>query len=101
VFHQSGWTDDALAGTDVEHRVVGWLGGLDPAWRHDLPLHFPRYHPGIRFARPFGSPLAIGAGRYRGPGLLVRGSRPLLVVDSKATGGHARKALIPEPDVEL
>jgi CRISPR-associated protein Csb2 len=71
-FHQAGWTDDALAGAEVEYRKVGWFRGLDLARQYELPpLKFPRYHLRIQFPRPVRGPLAIGAGRYRGMGVFA------------------------------
>jgi CRISPR-associated protein Csb2 len=72
-FHQAGWTDEALAGAEVEYRAVGWFRGLDLARNYDLPpLHFPRYHLRIRFSRPVPGPLVVGGGRFRGMGLFAR-----------------------------
>lgn len=72
-FHQAGWTPDALAGAQVEYRVVGWFRGLEVARNYSLPpLHFPRYHLRIRFARPLHGPLAVGGGRWRGLGLFAQ-----------------------------
>jgi CRISPR-associated protein Csb2 len=72
-FHHAGWTADALAGASVEYRNVGWFRGLDLAKAYDLPpLKFPRYHLRVTFPRPVRGPMAIGAGRYRGFGLLAR-----------------------------
>lgn len=72
-FYQAGWTSDALAGATVEYRPVGWFRGLDLARNYDLPpLHFPRYHLRVRFARPVPGPVVIGAGRFRGLGLFAR-----------------------------
>jgi CRISPR-associated protein Csb2 len=72
-FHQAGWTADALDGASVEYRTVGWFRGLDLAKAYDLPpLKYPRYHLRVRFPRPVRGPLAVGAGRYRGFGLLAR-----------------------------
>ena len=71
-FHQAGWTADALAGTEVEYRAVGWFRGLDLAKKYELPkLRFPRYHLRIRFSRPVAGPVVIGAGRYRGMGVFA------------------------------
>jgi CRISPR-associated protein Csb2 len=75
-FHQAGWTDDALAGAEVEYRPVGWFRGLDLAKNYELPpLRFPRYHVRVRFSHPIPGPLAIGAGRYRGLGLFAAEAR--------------------------
>jgi CRISPR-associated protein Csb2 len=71
-FHQAGWTDDALAGAEVEYRAVGWFPGVDAAKNYELPpLRFPRYHLRIQFPRAVAGPLAIGGGRYRGVGLFA------------------------------
>lgn len=71
-FHQAGWTVDALAGTEVEYRKVGWFGGLDLAGNYDLPpLKWPRYHVRVKFPRKVRGPIAVGAGRYRGFGLFA------------------------------
>ncbi len=71
-FRQAGWTDDALAGAELEYRKVGWFQGLDLAGKYDLPpLKFPRYHVRVRFKHPVTGPLAVGAGRYRGFGLFA------------------------------
>jgi len=72
-FRQAGWTDDALVGASVEYRTVGWFRGLDLAKAYDLPpLKYPRYHLRVRFPRKVRGPITIGAGRYRGFGLLAR-----------------------------
>jgi CRISPR-associated protein Csb2 len=72
-FHQAGWTADALDGASVEYRTVGWFRGLDLAKAYDLPpLKYPRYHLRVRFPRKVRGPITIGAGRYRGFGLLAR-----------------------------
>jgi CRISPR-associated protein Csb2 len=72
-FHQAGWTADALAGASVEYRKVGWFRGLDLAKAYELPpLKYPRYHLRVTFPRLVRGPIAIGAGRYRGFGLLAR-----------------------------
>jgi len=72
-FHQAGWTDDALAGAEVEYRTVGWFRGLDLAGNYDLPpLRFPRYHLRVTFPTTVAGPLAVGGGRYRGLGLFAR-----------------------------
>lgn len=71
-FHQAGWTADALAEASVEYRKVGWFRGLDQAGNYDLPpLKFPRYHLRVTFPRKVRGPIAIGAGRYRGLGLMA------------------------------
>lgn len=72
-FLQAGWTEDSLAGAEIEYRPIGWLRGLDLARNYELPpLRFPRYHLRLQFACPVRGPLAIGAGRYRGLGLFAR-----------------------------
>jgi CRISPR-associated protein Csb2 len=72
-FHQAGWTDDALAGTEVEYRAVGWFRGLELSKNYTLPpLRFPRFHLRVTFPRAVPGPIAIGAGRYRGLGLFAR-----------------------------
>jgi CRISPR-associated protein Csb2 len=71
-FQQAGWTADTLGGTQLEYRPVGWLRGLDVARNYRLPpLQYPRYHVRVQFPRPIPGPLVIGAGRYRGMGLLA------------------------------
>ncbi len=71
-FHQAGWSADALAGAEVEYRTVGWFRGLDLAKAYDLPpLKYPRYHLRVKFPRKVRGPIAVGAGRYRGFGLLA------------------------------
>ena len=74
-FHQAGWSADALAGATVEYRTVGWFRGLDLAKSYDLPpLKYPRYHLRVTFPRKVSGPIAVGAGRYRGFGLLAADS---------------------------
>jgi CRISPR-associated protein Csb2 len=71
-FHNAGFTPDALDGTEIEYRKVGWFQKLGQAYEYDLPpLHYPRYHVRVRFARPVRGPLVVGAGRYRGFGLFA------------------------------
>jgi CRISPR-associated protein Csb2 len=71
-FLQAGWTPDALAGAEAEYRSVGWFPGLDLANAYaDKRLAYPRYHVRVRFPRPVRGPIAVGAGRYRGFGLMA------------------------------
>ncbi len=74
-FHQAGWSADALAGSELEYRRVGWLRGLELAGKYVLSkVPYPRYHVRVTFRQPVRGPVAVGAGRYRGFGLFVRES---------------------------
>src|SRR5262249_43741239 len=72
-FHQAGWTDDALAGAEVQYRTAGSFRGLELSKDYSLlPLRFPRFHLRATFPHAVAGPLAIGAGRYRGLGVFAR-----------------------------
>lgn len=74
-FHQAGWSADALAGSELDYRRVGWLRGLELAGNYVLSkVPYPRYHVRVTFRQPVRGPVAVGAGRYRGFGLFVRES---------------------------
>lgn len=74
-FHQAGWSADALAGSELDYRRVGWLRGLELAGKYVLSkVPYPRYHLRVTFRQPVRGPVAVGAGRYRGFGLFVRES---------------------------
>lgn len=58
----------------LDWRPVGFRPGADLAIRYERPdkLVGSIYHLRVRFAHPIAGPLAIGAGRFRGFGLLAR-----------------------------
>jgi CRISPR-associated protein Csb2 len=77
---QAGFADEIADAADLDWRKVAFLPGARPAWEFDPPAHlkmFPRYHVRIRFRHPDGrplpvrGPLAVGAGRHYGLGLLA------------------------------
>ena len=76
-FRQAGWPREVLEHPefDFDFRKVGFLPGLEHADRYVLPEHpqvkGPRYHVWVRFPQAVPGPLAVGALRYRGFGLLV------------------------------
>ena len=73
-FGQAGWSPDALAGAELEYRSIGWFRGLDRARNYTRPDkldRYPAYHVRVRFPHPIRGPLVVGAGRYRGLGLLA------------------------------
>jgi CRISPR-associated protein Csb2 len=73
-FAQAGLPREVVAGiAELDWRPVGYRAGVDLAVRYVPPdqLGGRRSHVRVRFARPVPGPLAVGAGRYRGFGLLV------------------------------
>ncbi len=77
-FRQTGLAPELLNHPefDFDFRKVGFLPGVDHADRYVLPEHpkvkGPRYHVWVRFPHAIPGPLAVGALRYRGFGLMVR-----------------------------
>jgi CRISPR-associated protein Csb2 len=73
-FLQAGWTKELVESAEVEWRRVGFRAGVDLADRYAVPeplARFRRYHVRLRFPVPVRGPLAVGAGRYRGIGVLA------------------------------
>ena len=57
---------------ELEWRDVGFRPGVDLARRYSLNTpRYPRYHVRVRFTCPVRGPLSVGAGRYRGLGVLA------------------------------
>ncbi len=73
-FQQTGYSPDLLQRTEIDWRKVGFRAGVDHASRYLPPKnldHRPRYHVCVRFPVPIPGPVAIGAGRFRGFGLMA------------------------------
>jgi CRISPR-associated protein Csb2 len=58
---------------DFEWQPFGFRSGVEPAhaFRRPENLHGTMVHVRLRFRKPMQGPIAIGAGRYRGFGLMV------------------------------
>ena len=74
-FRQAGFAPELLRATQIDFRKVGFLPGVDHADRYELPeqpkVKGPRYHVQVRFPHALPGPIAVGALRYRGFGLMV------------------------------
>jgi CRISPR-associated protein Csb2 len=71
-FEQGGLPGESVRQAAVEYREPGFRPGVDLARRYRLePLAFPRYHVRVRWPHAVAGPLAVGAGRYRAPGLFA------------------------------
>jgi CRISPR-associated protein Csb2 len=73
-FVDAGLSQEIVDGIEeLDWRPVGFRAGLDLAHRYACPenLKGRRYHVRVRFAHSIFGPVVIGAGRYRGLGLLV------------------------------
>lgn len=73
-FVDAGLSQEIVDGIEeLDWRPVGFRAGLDLAHCYACPenLRGCRYHVRVRFAHSIFGPVVIGAGRYRGLGLLV------------------------------
>jgi CRISPR-associated protein Csb2 len=73
-FRQAGYSAELLSRTVIEWRKVGYRPGVDLASRYVPPKnldHRPRYHVLVWFPWPVTGPLVVGAGRFRGFGLMA------------------------------
>lgn len=76
-FHHAGIPSEIVnhPDFDFDFRKVGFLPGVELADRYELPEHpkvkGPRYHVWVQFPYAWPGPLALGALRYRGFGLMV------------------------------
>lgn len=62
--------------SEFEYQSFGFLPGVEPVQAFTRPekLHGTMVHIRLQFKHPISGPIAIGAGRYRGFGLLVNDS---------------------------
>jgi CRISPR-associated protein Csb2 len=63
-----------LGPDNLDWQAVGYRPGVDMARRYlppESPNRWPRYHVRVRWPVPIRGPLAVGAGRYRGFGLVA------------------------------
>jgi len=73
-FEQAGFTRALIDQCDIEYRRVGYLPGAVLASRYLPPENLdrrPRYHLRIGFPHKVNGPIVVGAGRFRGFGLLT------------------------------
>lgn len=74
-FMQAGFAPEIAECCTIDFRKVGFLPGVDLADRYALPAHppvkGPRYHVQVCFPHAVPGPIAMGALRYRGFGLMV------------------------------
>ncbi len=71
----AGFSEELIAGLEeLAWRPSGFLAGVDLASRYAVPdgLNRVRCHIRVRFPHKIRGPLAVGAGRYRGMGLLTQ-----------------------------
>jgi CRISPR-associated protein Csb2 len=73
-FLNSGIPPELVQTAEFDWRNIGFRAGLDPANQYVKPDHLSGKvsHVRVGFQHPVRGPLAIGAGRYRGFGLMVR-----------------------------